>query len=84
MEKRSRTRTSAYHGCLRYSIMPVTAKVGYVEEPKWTTVMANNVRQVVSRAMETLIDAPKQEEHKVNLHLTGFKAKEGKTEKELV
>jgi hypothetical protein len=27
---------------------------------------------------------PKREERKLNLHLTGFKAKEGKTEKELV
>jgi hypothetical protein len=33
------------------------------EEPKWTTVMAKNVRQVVSQvvswALETLVDAPK-------------------------
>jgi len=34
--------------------------------------------------METLADMPKQEEHKFNLHLMGFKAKEGKTKKELV
>jgi hypothetical protein len=34
--------------------------------------------------VETLVDAPKQEEHKLNLHLTGFEAKEGETEKELV
>jgi hypothetical protein len=34
--------------------------------------------------METLADAPKQEEHKLNMRLTGFKAKEGETEKELV
>jgi hypothetical protein len=27
---------------------------------------------------------PKQEQHKFNLHLMGFEAKEGKTEKELV
>jgi len=46
--------------------------------------MAKNVCQVVSRAMETLADAPKQEEHKLNLRLTGFKAKEGKIEKELM
>jgi hypothetical protein len=26
----------------------VTTKVTFVEEPKWTTVMAKNVRQVVS------------------------------------
>jgi hypothetical protein len=34
--------------------------------------------------VETLADAPKQEEHKLNLHLTGFEAKEGETENELV
>jgi hypothetical protein len=33
----------------------------FVEEPKWTMVMAKNVRQVVSRAMETLANVPKQE-----------------------
>jgi hypothetical protein len=32
----------------------------------------------------TLVDTPKQEERKLNLCLTGFEAKEGKTEKELV
>jgi hypothetical protein len=42
--------------------------------------MAKNVRRVV----ETLTNAPKQEEHKLNLCLTGFEAKEGKTENELV
>jgi hypothetical protein len=47
-------------------------------------MMAKNVRQVVSRAMETLADAPKQEERKLNLRLTGFEAKEGETENELV
>jgi hypothetical protein len=47
-------------------------------------VITKNVWQVVSRAVETLADAPKQEEHKFNLRLTGFKAKEGETEKELV
>jgi hypothetical protein len=64
--------------------MIVTAKVTSTKEPKWTTVMAKNVRQVVSRAVETLADAPKQEEHKLNLRFTGFEAKEGETEKELV
>jgi len=39
---------------------------------------------VVSRAVETLADVPKQEERKLNLHFTGFEAKEGKTENELV
>ncbi len=34
--------------------------------------------------MKTLADAPKQEEHKLNLHLMGFDAKEDETEKELV
>ncbi len=34
--------------------------------------------------METLADAPKQEECKFNLRLTGFEIKEGETEKELV
>jgi hypothetical protein len=34
--------------------------------------------------METVVDAPKQEEHKLNLRLTGFEAKEGETENELV
>jgi hypothetical protein len=33
---------------------------------------------------QTLVDAPKQEERKLNLHLMGFEAKEGETEKELV
>jgi hypothetical protein len=34
--------------------------------------------------VETLVDTPKQEEHKLNLHLIGFEAKEGKIKKELV
>ncbi len=34
--------------------------------------------------METLVDAPKQEERKFNLRLTGFEAKECETKKELV
>ncbi len=55
-----------------------------MEEPKWTMVMAKNVRQVVNQVVETLADAPKQEEHKLNLRFMGFKAKEGETEKELV
>jgi hypothetical protein len=46
--------------------------------------MAKNVRQVVSQAVETLADAPKQEECKFNLCFTGFEAKEGEIEKELV
>jgi hypothetical protein len=55
-----------------------------MEEPKWTTVVAKNVRQVVNRAMETLADAPKQEECKLNLRFTGFEAKEGETKKKLM
>jgi hypothetical protein len=39
---------------------------------------------VVSRVVETLIDAPRYEECKLNLCLTGFKAKDDKTKKELV
>jgi len=39
---------------------------------------------VVNRAVETLFDTPKQEECKLNLHLTGFEAKECETKKELV
>jgi hypothetical protein len=62
----------------------IITKVTFVEESKWTMVMAKNVRQVVSRAMETLANLPKQEEHKLNLRLTGFEAKEGETKKELV
>jgi hypothetical protein len=46
--------------------------------------MAKNVHQMVSQAMDTLADAPKQEKHKLNLRLTGFEIKEGETEKELV
>jgi hypothetical protein len=34
--------------------------------------------------METLADASKQEERKLNLRLTGFEAKEGETKKKLV
>jgi hypothetical protein len=41
------------------AVVIVITKVASVEEPKWTTVMAKNVRQVVSLAVETLADAPK-------------------------
>jgi hypothetical protein len=34
--------------------------------------------------VETLANAPKQEERKLNLRLTGFEAKEGETKNELV
>jgi hypothetical protein len=39
---------------------------------------------VVSWAVETLANVPKQEERKLNMRFTGFEAKEGKIEKELV
>jgi hypothetical protein len=39
---------------------------------------------VVNQAVETLVDTPKQQERKLNLHLTGFKAKEGEIEIKLV
>jgi hypothetical protein len=39
---------------------------------------------VVSQAVETLADVPKQEERKLNLCLIGFETKEGETKKELV
>jgi hypothetical protein len=68
----------------RKAIAIVTTKATCAEEPKWTMVMAKNVHQVVSRAVETLADAPKQEERKLNLRLTGFEAKEGETKNELV
>jgi hypothetical protein len=68
----------------RKVITTITTKDVSTKEPKWTTVMVKNMCQVVSGAMETLTDAPKQEEHKLNLCLTGFEAKEGETEKELV
>ncbi|CAM6017153.1 unnamed protein product [Sphagnum balticum] len=68
----------------REAVAIITAKVVSMEEPKWTTVMAKNMRQVVNRAVETLTDAPKQEECKLNMRFMGFEAKEGETKKELV
>jgi hypothetical protein len=65
----------------REAAMAITAKVASMDEPKWTTMMAKNVRQLVSQAVETLANAPKHEEHKLNLRLTGFEAKEGEIEK---
>jgi hypothetical protein len=61
----------------------IIAKATFAKEPKWTMVMAKNVRHVVSQTMETLADAPKQEERKLNLCLTSFEAKEGEIENEL-
>ncbi len=37
----------------------IIAKAAFAEEPKWTTVMAKNVRQVVNQVVETLANAPK-------------------------
>jgi hypothetical protein len=68
----------------REAATTVTTKVVSMEEPKWTTVMAKNVCYVVSRVVETLADAPKQEECKFNLRFTSFKAKEGEIEKEFM
>jgi hypothetical protein len=48
-----------------------------MKQPKWTTMMAKNVCQVVNKGVETLVDAPKQEERKFNLRFTSFEAKEG-------
>jgi len=62
----------------------VIAKAMFPEEPKGTTVMVKNVRHVVHWAVETLVDVPKQEERKLNLHLIGFEVKEGELKKELV
>jgi hypothetical protein len=43
----------------RETVAVVTIKASSTKEPKWTTVMAKNMRQVVSQAMETLADTPK-------------------------
>ncbi len=39
--------------------MVVTAKAVSMEEPKWTIVLAKNMRHVVNRAVKTLADVPK-------------------------
>jgi hypothetical protein len=39
--------------------MVVITKAMYMEEPKWTMMLAKNVCQVVSWVVETLVDAPK-------------------------
>jgi len=41
------------------AVAAITAKVASAEEPKWTMVMAKNVRQVVSWGVETLVNTPK-------------------------
>jgi hypothetical protein len=43
----------------RKAAVVVTTKAAFVEKPKWTTVMAKNMRQMINRALETLADAPK-------------------------
>jgi hypothetical protein len=43
----------------RKAATTITTKVMSAEEPKWTTMMAKNVRQVVSHVVKTLVDAPK-------------------------
>ncbi len=55
--------------------MAVIAKPAFVEEPKWTTVIAKKAHQVVSLVVETLADTPKQKERKLNLRFTCFEAK---------
>jgi hypothetical protein len=40
-------------------VVAITAKAASTKEPKWTMMMAKNVRQVVSQVVETLADAPK-------------------------
>jgi hypothetical protein len=68
----------------REEVMDVTTKVTFMEEPKWTTMMAKTVHQVVNRAVGTLANAPKQKECKFNLCLTSFEVKEGEIERKLV
>jgi hypothetical protein len=43
----------------REEVAVITTKVASMEEPKWTTMMAKNMRQVVNRAVGTLANAPK-------------------------
>jgi hypothetical protein len=44
----------------REAVAIITAKAAFVEEPKWSTVVAENMRQGVNRVVHTLADAPKQ------------------------
>ncbi len=37
----------------------ITTKAASMKEPKWTTMVAKNMRQVVSQVVETLADTPK-------------------------
>ncbi len=43
----------------REAVVVVIAKVTSAKKPKWTTMIAKNVRHVVTRAVQTLADAPK-------------------------
>jgi hypothetical protein len=43
----------------REAAIALTTNAAFAKEPKWTTVMAKNVRQVVSQAMETLTNTSK-------------------------
>jgi hypothetical protein len=43
----------------REVVAVITAKFAYANEPRWTIVMAKNMRQVVNQAVETLANAPK-------------------------
>jgi hypothetical protein len=42
------------------------AKAAFVEEPKWTIAMANNMHSMASQVVETLVNTFKQEECKLN------------------
>lgn len=68
----------------REAAAAIKAKATSTEDPKCTTMITKNVRQVVSQVLETLANTPKHEERKFNPRLTGLEAKEGETEKELV
>jgi hypothetical protein len=56
----------------RKATVTITTKATSTQDPKWTTVITKNMRQVVNQAVETLVNTPKQEEHKLNLPLTSF------------
>jgi hypothetical protein len=43
----------------REATITITTKALSAEEPKWSMMMAKNVRHMVSWAMETLADMPK-------------------------
>jgi hypothetical protein len=85
MEREATTGNLAVNQLMeREAAVAITAKAAFMEEPKWTTVMAKNMCQVVNRVVETLANTPKQEERKFNMCLMSFEAKEGEIERELV